>query len=256
MGRNGHNFTMNLTDDMYSPVTRAPIGRVSEVLQSLKICLAVGMAACVAACGSTHSPDIYATSAVQQANKVDAGIIIGFREVMITSSGTTGAVTGGAAGGVLGSQVGGTSFDQALGGVAGTAIGSVLGSTIEHVTGDTKGWEYIVKKANGDLVSVTQVEKKPLELGQKVLVIAGTQARIVPDYSVDIPIAKPPVLEIKEEKKPAAKPATVEEPVASAIVPPVEKPAVADLPPLLPIHIPATELPDALPALPGVGNPE
>jgi outer membrane lipoprotein SlyB len=252
---NGHNFTMNLSEEICSPVSGARIKRVSEVLQSLKFCLAVGMAACLAGCGATHSPDIYASSAVQQANKVDAGIVIGFREVMISANGTTGAVTGGAAGGVLGTQVGGSTFDQALGGVAGTAIGSVLGSTIEHVTGDTKGWEYIVKKNNGDLVSVTQVEKKPLELGQKVLVIAGTQARIVPDYSVDIPVAKPAVLEIKDEKKPAPKP-VVEEPVSSAIVPPVEKPAVADLPPLSPLQGAATELPDALPALPAVLSPE
>jgi len=210
------------------------------------------MAACLAGCGSTHSPDIYSASAVQQANKVDAGVIIGYREVMISANGTTGAVTGGAAGGVLGSQVGGSSFDQALGGVAGSAIGSVLGNTIEHVTGDTKGWEYIVRKNNGELISVTQVEPKPLSLGQKVLVIAGSQARIVPDYSIDIPVEKPPVLEMKREKtKPADEPATV----TTAIVPAEEKPSVDDLPPLPVLRGLTTELPDALPALPG-GTPE
>ncbi len=39
-------------------------------------------------------------------------------------------------------------------------------------------------RPNGDLVSVTQKDKTPLVLGQKVLVIAGTQARVVPDYTV------------------------------------------------------------------------
>jgi outer membrane lipoprotein SlyB len=84
--------------------------------------------------------------------------------------------------------------------VIGTAFGSIVGSTIEHVTGDTKGWEYIVKKYNGDMISVTQTEPKPLALGQKVLVISSAQqARIVPDYSVDIPVEKPK--SAKDEKK-------------------------------------------------------
>jgi outer membrane lipoprotein SlyB len=39
-------------------------------------------------------------------------------------------------------------------------------------------------------VSVTQKDATPLPIGQKVLVIAGKQARIVPDYTVEI--AKPP----------------------------------------------------------------
>jgi outer membrane lipoprotein SlyB len=224
------------------------------VSQTLKTCLAVGLLAGLAACATSHSPDIYASNAVQQANKVDAGVVIGFREVMISANGTTGAVTGGAAGGVLGSQVGSSSFDQAIGGVAGTAIGSVIGSTIEHVTGDTKGWEYIVRKGNGDLISVTQVEKKPLALGQKVLVIGGAQARIVPDYSVDIPSEKPTV-EAKKEPRETAKPIEEPAPATTAIVPPPEKPTVADLPPLLPHHGAATELPTAAPALP-VSAPE
>gem|GEM_PF-6383759 len=155
------------------------------------------------ACGGTdYSPNTYASNTAQMASKVDAGVVIGFREVLISSNGTVGAVTGGAAGGVLGAQVGGGNMDQALGGVIGTALGSVVGSTIEHVAGDTKGWEYIVKKYNGDMISVTQTEPKPLALGQKVLVISSAaQARIVPDYSVDIPVEKPKDAKKDDDKK-------------------------------------------------------
>jgi len=162
------------------------------VVRSLKICLALGGLSLLAACsGTDYSPNTYASGAAQQAQKVDAGIVIGFREVMISANGTVGAVTGGAAGGVLGSQVGSSSLDNALGGVIGSAVGSVVGTTIEHVAGDTKGWEYIVKKRNGDMLSVTQTEPKPLALGQKVLVISSNaQARVIADYSVDIPIEK------------------------------------------------------------------
>lgn len=159
--------------------------------RSLKVCLVLGSLLGLAGCGTDYSPNTYASGAAQQAQKVDAGVVIGFREVLISSNGTVGAVTGGAAGGVLGAQVGGGNMDQALGGVIGTAVGSIVGSTIEHVTGDTKGWEYIVKKRNGDFISVTQTEPKPLALGQKVLVISSAQqARVIPDYSTDIPIEK------------------------------------------------------------------
>jgi outer membrane lipoprotein SlyB len=63
-------------------------------------------------------------------------------------------------------------------------VGGLAGTTVEHVTGDTTAFEYIVRKPNGDLVSVTQKDKTPLALGQKVLVISGNQARVVPDYTV------------------------------------------------------------------------
>ena len=40
-----------------------------------------------------------------------------------------------------------------------------------------------LRKPNGELVSVTQRDKVPLALGERVLVIAGPQARVVPDYT-------------------------------------------------------------------------
>lgn len=162
------------------------------MLRSVKLCLRVVLIAGLAGCASDYSPDTYSGAAVQQANKVEPGIVVGFRQVSISANGTVGAVTGGAAGGILGAQVGPGGFNSALGTVGGSAIGSILGSTVERFTGDTTGWEYIVRKPNGDLLSLTQREPKPLPVGQKVLVITGSQARIVPDYSVTPPEAGKP----------------------------------------------------------------
>jgi len=201
------------------------------VSRSLKTCLVLAGLSLLTACGgSDYSPNTYASNTAQMASKVDAGVVIGFREVLISSNGTVGAVTGGAAGGVLGAQVGGGNMDQALGGVIGTALGSVVGSTIEHVAGDTKGWEYIVKKYNGDMISVTQTEPKPLALGQKVLVISSTaQARIVPDYSVDIPVEKPKDAKKDDEKKAEGKKA--DEKKSDGATPQPDKPGETDQPP-------------------------
>lgn len=149
----------------------------------------------LAGCASDYSPNTYASNAVQYANKVEPGTVVGFRQVAISANGNIGAVTGGAAGGVLGSEYGGTP----LAAVGGTTVGALVGTALDHAAGDTNGWEYIVRKHNGDMLSVTQREKKPLELGQKVLVIIGPQARVVPDYSV------PPEPVVKAEAKPEPK---------------------------------------------------
>ncbi|WP_449226780.1 hypothetical protein [Azospirillum argentinense] len=193
----------------------------------------------LAGCTPNYSPNTYAATATQQANKVERAVVIGFRQVKISTSGTVGAVTGGAAGGVLGSQSGTFGINSALGAVGGTAIGGLIGTSIEHVTGDTTGWEYIVRKPDGELLSVTQREEKPIEIGQKVLVIAGNQARIVADYSTD-PAPKDDAKDApreapkdtlkeaaKDEAKPAAAIETQELPAPAPAEAPMESPASA-----------------------------
>ncbi|MHB1204922.1 MAG: outer membrane lipoprotein [Rhodospirillaceae bacterium] len=168
------------------------------MLRSLKhLSLAAVCLAALAGCASDYSPNTYAGNAVQLANKVESGAIVGFRQVAISSNGNVGTVTGGAAGGLLGSEYG----NSALAAVGGSAVGALVGNALDHAAGDTTGWEYIVRKSNGDMLSVTQREKKPLELGQRVLVIIGPQARVVPDYSTP-PEPQAPV--VKAEAKPEA----------------------------------------------------
>ncbi len=158
---------------------------------------------------NTFSPNTYSSNAVQLANKVEQGTIIGYREVKISANGTVGTVTGGAVGGVLGAEY----ANSALVAVGGTTIGGMLGNALEHAARDTTGWEYIIRKENGDMLSVTQREAAPLGLAQRVLVIMGPQARVVPDYSVpqDPKMAAAPAEEKKDEKKEAkAEPVKVE----------------------------------------------
>jgi len=146
----------------------------------------------LAACSQGYSPNTYASNAAQEEAAVQRGVIIGVRQVMISADGTIGAATGGAAGGVAGSQVAGAPLVTALGAIGGTLVGGIGGAAAAHAVADTKGWEYIVQEEPGDkLVSVTQTSKVALPIGLHVLVIAGAQqARIVPDYTVQI--APPP----------------------------------------------------------------
>lgn len=222
------------------------------MLRSLKAGLSCILLAASAGCAPDYSPDIYASSAVQQANKVEPAIVVGFRQVKISANGTVGAVTGGAAGGILGAQVGSTGVDSALGSVTGSVVGSMLGKTIEHATGDTVGWEYIVRKPNGDLLSVTQREEKPLPLGQKVLVITGSQARIVADYSVtpEPPPPTPPPARPVAEPPPPPMPAPAPAPEVHEPTPPPAPPAPVAEPPPPPAPVPDVHEPAPPPAPP------
>ena len=155
------------------------------------------VAAVLFGCAPNYSPDTYASTTVQQANKVERGLMVGVRKVDVSAQGAVGAVSGGAAGGLLGAQVPGSALGTAFGTIGGAVMGGIVGTAAEHAVGDTAAFEYVVRKPSGDLVSVTQKDQKPLRIGDKVLVIAGNQARIVPDYTVpdsslaDVPHVSP-----------------------------------------------------------------
>jgi outer membrane lipoprotein SlyB len=187
----------------------------------LTVCAAV--AASIAGCGPDYSPNTYATNAVQQANKVDQGVIVGVREVGVSASGTAGAAVGAAAGGIAGAQTG-NGATSAIGALGGALVGGIAGSAAEHVVGDTRAFEYIVSKTNGDLLSVTQKDAEPLIVGQKVLVIAGNQARVVPDYTV--PLQQPPKQTAAAPQEAPATTAPPPPPVAAVPLPAPDQPKV------------------------------
>lgn len=143
-------------------------------------------------CGPNYSPNTYASAAVQQANKVDQGVVVGVRRVGVSADTTLGTMTGAAAGGIGGSQLGAGAPSAAFGALGGTVIGGLVGNTVQHATGDSQAFEYVVRESNDMLVSVTQHDTRPLAIGQKVLVIEGKQARVVPDYTVSLPVVTPP----------------------------------------------------------------
>ena len=199
--------------------------------------LGVGVLALLAGCAPSYSPNTYASNAAQQAAKVDQGIVVGVREVAVSANTTAGTVTGAAAGGIAGSQVG-TGVTSAFGALGGSLLGGIAGSAAEHVQGDTKAFEYIVRKPGGDLISVTQTDDHPLTIGQHVLVIAGQQARIVPDYTTPVAAAKTETI--------AAPPAVPlpAVPTETAVPPVPPPPTIIDAPPATPTNLaPPTDPP-------------
>jgi outer membrane lipoprotein SlyB len=192
-------------------------------------------------CGPNYSPDTYSTNAVQQANKVEQGLIVGVRQVGVSAAGTTGTISGAAAGGIAGAQAGSGPI-SALTALGGSLVGGLAGSAVEHATADTAAFEYIVRKSNNELVSVTQKDKTPLALGLHVLVIAGNQARIVPDYTVAADLQpKPEAPVVSDKPKPPAP--EVDKP------PPAEAAAATPGPAPSPSAVPAATPPPAVPVM-------
>ncbi len=179
------------------------------------------------ACAPNFSPNTYSSSAVQKASKVDSGVVIGVRKVAISVDSTLAATTGAAAGGIGGSQVADGAV-SALSALGGAVVGGITGSEVGHKARDTYGYEYIVRKANGDLLSVTQKDKVPLKVGQRVLLIQGMQARIVNDYTepVETEAASTYISQSSDTKKLDEHPTTVVD-APTAQVPVTGSPAVS-----------------------------
>ena len=202
-------------------------------------------------CHQGYSPNTYASNAAQVEANVQRGVIIGVRQVMISASGIVGAATGGAAGGVAGSQIAGGPVVTALGAIGGTLVGGVGGTAAAQAISNTKGWEYIVQETGGKLVSVTQTSKTSLPEGLHVLVISDSQqARIVPDYTVQPPVAaaKPVVVTsgattTEIDLNPLPAPAAVADPLpatpADAVDDSAPAPASANPAPAAPTPSPA-----------------
>jgi outer membrane lipoprotein SlyB len=114
-----------------------------------------------------------------------------------------------------------TGVSNAFSTLGGVLVGGLGGTAAEHALKDTTGYEYIVRKPNGDLLSVTQKDETPLAVGQHVLVISGPQARIVADYTVPVEGAQP-------QPQPSASVATAP---PTGVPQPAQPPAEANGPP-------------------------
>jgi outer membrane lipoprotein SlyB len=198
----------------------------------------------LSACGSSYSANEYSARAVQQANPVQQGTIVGSRRVAIAAGGETGATAGAAAGGAVGgAAAAGNSVSTALGAVGGALLGGLVGTAAERASANTDAVEYIIRKnGDGELISVTQRDQVPIPLGTAVLVIAGNQARVVPDYIASQ--AEPPAR--IGQRRPASTPRPEPTP-ATAPAPPA--PVAEALPPAAPLAqaAPVTPMPEAKP---------
>jgi outer membrane lipoprotein SlyB len=120
-------------------------------------------------CGPANVPGIPAAIAIPQAGNAEPGVIVGVRQVSASMAAT-----------VPGESRSGPKSLRAFAALHWAAVGAAT----ERPDPGAASVEYIVRKASGGLISVTQKDKSPLVLGQTVLVVAGNQALIVANDTV------------------------------------------------------------------------
>lgn len=130
-------------------------------------------------CQRSVSPDTYAVGSVGQVNRATKGTVLSARAVNIsgTQSGL-GPMAGAAGGGIIGSQIG-QGGGTALAVLAGVVVGGIAGAVIEDAASRQTGVEYVVETENGSLLTLVQGPGRSFVSGERVLVIYGTQSRIV-----------------------------------------------------------------------------
>lgn len=130
-------------------------------------------------CYNDFGSDEYSGNSAGQAQTVRSGTIIQTQKVVINdkSNQGIGMLAGAAAGAILGSTIGGGSTAHALGGVAGGVAGGAAGNAIGSAAGKQDGIRYIVKLNSGNALSIVQGTEPKLRVGQKVLVLIGSDGR-------------------------------------------------------------------------------
>ena len=145
---------------------------------------------------STTSPTDVKTSDAQKVTAIEYGTIKSSLPVKIKGEGDwIGATAGAMIGGLLGTQICGEeeivgTKCQDIAVVFGTIGGAAAGTVIQATLGNHDGYQYIVKidscnentlvcENNQDKAFV-QGDKEPIAIGQKVVIIYGSEIRIMP----------------------------------------------------------------------------
>ena len=138
------------------------------------------------ACSNT-SPTNVSTSDAQKVTAIDYGVIKSSSPVKIKGeSNWIGATAGGMIGGLLGTQICGEeeiigTKCQDIAVVYGTIGGAAIGTVAQAMLGNHDGFQYIVNIDNNDKDSAfVQGDKNPMKIGQRVVIIYGSDIRVMP----------------------------------------------------------------------------
>ena len=138
------------------------------------------------ACSNT-SPTNVSTSDAQKVTAIEYGVIKSSSPVKIKGeSNWIGATAGGMIGGLLGTQICGEeeiigTKCQDIAVVYGTIGGAAIGTVAQAMLGNHDGFQYIVNiDGNNKDSAFVQGDKNPMKIGQRVVIIYGSDIRVMP----------------------------------------------------------------------------
>lgn len=121
-------------------------------------------------CASSLKGDTYSRDDARQVQNVQYGTVDSLRMVVIEGTKTPiGTAAGAVVGGVAGSTVGG-GRGAIIAGVLGAVAGGLVGSAAEEGITKEQGVELVIRKSNGDTISVVQQYEpnNPFQVGDRV----------------------------------------------------------------------------------------
>jgi outer membrane lipoprotein SlyB len=143
--------------------------------------LALVTAFVITGCAADISPNSYSVGSVGQVNRTVSATIISVRDVDIQGTQGVGTAAGVGAGAAAGSAIGGGTRSNIVGAIGGAVIGGVVGAMAEKGLTEQVGVEYVVQTSNGNLMTLVQGPNPRFSVGQNVLVLYGSPARIIAD---------------------------------------------------------------------------
>lgn len=146
------------------------------IFVSFSILLALLLGAC-----STTSPDVVQRGDAQRMSKVEDGVILSLRPVVVDGSQSgVGSVAGGVVGGVAGASLGGNR-ESIIGGVLGAVVGGVVGNAVERAGTREEALELLIQLKGGERRAVVQAKgSESFVPGDAVILITtGAKVRVV-----------------------------------------------------------------------------
>lgn len=131
--------------------------------------------------GNTYSPQ-----SLGRVGRADTGTVVNVRLVNVDGTTQTGTILGGITGSALGYEIGKGSGDaiKILGTAGGAMVGGLVGGGTEKMITRTTAYEYIVEMDSGHLETIVQRDDTSIAHGQRVILLKGPDAKIIPDPGV------------------------------------------------------------------------
>lgn len=129
---------------------------------------------------NTLSGDVYTADQAKEVQQVNYGTIVSVKPVRIQAgndSNVLGTVGGGVLGGFLGHTIGGGS-GQALATAAGAVIGGLAGNKAESVVDRTDGVQLVIRKDDGQTISVVQKSGDRSFIARERVMLTSTGGRV------------------------------------------------------------------------------
>ena len=127
----------------------------------------------LSACANQQRQNTYDEQEVGKQTDIEFGVIKAVKHVKVQAQNSgVGTIAGAAAGGVGGSDFG-NGKGAILTTIAGAIVGGFAGNAAENALRNKVGIQYIIKKENGQTVSIVQnisKDDKPLHVGQRVMI--------------------------------------------------------------------------------------